>query len=792
MNQKTLISLTDLQQKIVSFNNDITDFSNENSETFEKRLKDIEDDIELVLLESTDRQNVRLERRIEHNKKIKEYNKQGPDKAKEEYVSKNARAFLETLKRQWIVFDDAWNRHMEKPEKGLKGKEKYNSIPVDFTPKKLSKWDHYNYVKTQLEAKKKDVILALTTLLKEAKEKVKNIFESYKNPNELFKKLNISIIQVPYSFLDQENEKETWKRTWGSRWYKIDATPEVPKFKKIGHLMKYLLDNNVPFRASNIKGDVEQQYQFYFYEHDITILISDVVTNNCFRDATYVINWNPALRNVTRKELKGYQWKKMVFNENWSRRMESIFTDDPNNRKTIGEEKEETPTMQKTLITDRATFISLIKENFTPETLTPLSYKKFAREYNTRQGNELFLNDTLYGNVSLLGLWGQKNIEDIKNAIFEFKKAKLEIPKNSYFFNEFTKQDLVKIQKCEGFDPEKTLGSTWYGSWILELLRKAYNEEYIDAVKNKAQKEKKTKLEEYTGIKNIPLFGLKITSMLWGTIRSMESGYHKMLRTRFMMDINNQRASSEYKSLSKDIIEYEAKWEDEAIHPNKKKSDRKDKEIDQKVVKEDPIEIKDEIEKPIEIKDEIEKPISKKIKKMQEKTQEELIEILKEPITMETFPLYTVKRVKIVSEHSLYRIVKAYNCPIELRLFKSNIGNNALFDIGDKIEVFSREGSKKNNYINVYPETEKWRHKLVKFRDTHPDELLHDFVQGQTYTGMVNNIRGKFVFVSLTRNYSGRVSIEAGENYKIGDMVKVVFDKIDTDPNNKKIIRMHY
>jgi len=28
---------------------------------------------------------------------------------------------------------------MKKPEKGLKGKEKYNTIPVDFIPKKLIK-----------------------------------------------------------------------------------------------------------------------------------------------------------------------------------------------------------------------------------------------------------------------------------------------------------------------------------------------------------------------------------------------------------------------------------------------------------------------------------------------------------------------------------------------------------------------------------------------------------------------------------------------------------------------------
>jgi len=100
MREKTEISLTDLQQKIASFTNAVTDFSKENSNRFEKRVGAIEDDIGLIILESADRQKERIERRLELNKKIKEYNIQGPKKAKEEYVSKNAKAFLERLDRQ--------------------------------------------------------------------------------------------------------------------------------------------------------------------------------------------------------------------------------------------------------------------------------------------------------------------------------------------------------------------------------------------------------------------------------------------------------------------------------------------------------------------------------------------------------------------------------------------------------------------------------------------------------------------------------------------------------------------
>ncbi|MEI8008203.1 MAG: hypothetical protein WCI00_01840 [bacterium] len=49
------------------------------------------------------------------------------------------------------------------------------------------------------------------------------------------------------------------------------------------------MDNNISFRANNIIEDNNQRYQFYFYDKDITILISDEVTGNCFRDSTYAI-----------------------------------------------------------------------------------------------------------------------------------------------------------------------------------------------------------------------------------------------------------------------------------------------------------------------------------------------------------------------------------------------------------------------------------------------------------------------------------------------------------------------
>jgi hypothetical protein len=76
------------------------------------------------------------------------------------------------------------------------------------------------------------------------------------------------------------------------------------------------------------------------------------------------------------------------------------------------------------------------------------------------------------------------------------------------------------------------------------------------------------------------------------------------------------------------------------------------------------------------------------MKEEKEETNTSLSSTLKDPVTIETFPLHVVKSVKVVGENPSYRVVKAYNCPVELRLSKLSIGNNAVFKPGDKIEVF--------------------------------------------------------------------------------------------------------
>ena len=788
MKNRENISFTDLDHNIQKFHHDVDDFSPENYEILKKQLENIKDDIWLILLESEDRYQDRIKRRPRLNKKIKEENKAGPIKAIEEYIGTNTKEFIERLQQKWVHFDDKGNMLLKRTKKAH---QIANVVPVQFTPRPIITSDNYKYIRETLEAQEKKVIGELTNTLETANTKAKNIFESYTTPDKLFEKLGISVRKVDYAFFaTQDQGKQKLPRKGGTHDIGQDEIiHEPPTFKKIGFLMKYLLDNKIPFRANNIIEDKNQWYQFYLYEHDITILLSDMIMGNGFRDSTYVIKWLVSwLRNVNKEELKHQQGKKIVFNENRPRRIESVFTDDPQNRPVIGEEKEDQNENNKTLITDRTTLITIIKENFTPENLTTATYRKFAKTYNEMQGNNLLLNDTIYGNVSLLGLWGKRTIEDIKKAIFEFTKPKLEIAKDSYLSNEHTKQRLLDIQACEWFDAEKMLWSTSYGNRVMELLRKACKEEYVDAVKNKSRREKKEKIEEYTGIKNLPLFALTLSSMLWWRVRCTDADYQKMLRKKFMMNIHKQSESQEYKELQKEILVYETTWEDESLHPNINKSEKRSKKRETNP--------EEEISKKVKEKNEIKttkvsEDMSKTTNEIKEKTQSALVkDVLKDPITMETFPLYKVKSAKIIGETQTYRIMKAYNCPVELRLHKLSVGNNT-FTIGEKIEVFGIKKSFRDEYISVNYEREKWYYKVVEFRHSHPDELADSFIPGEEYQWVVNNIQRNFVYVSLTKTYSWRIPLFTDEQYKIGDIVNVVFEGIDTDPWNKKIIKIH-
>ena len=69
-------------------------------------MKDIKDDMQFVLLESVDRQNEREKRRDKINQEIRKYNKQGPQKAIDDYIAQNPKAFREALEERGISIDD--------------------------------------------------------------------------------------------------------------------------------------------------------------------------------------------------------------------------------------------------------------------------------------------------------------------------------------------------------------------------------------------------------------------------------------------------------------------------------------------------------------------------------------------------------------------------------------------------------------------------------------------------------------------------------------------------------------
>ena len=98
-----------------------------------------------------------------------------------------------------------------------------------------------------------------------------------------------------------------------------------------------------------------------------------------------------------------------------------------------------------------------------------------------------------------------------------------------------------------------------------------------------------------------------------------------------MLYMDDKNTSEEYKQLNKDILHYETTWEDEGLRPNSKKVEKKDKNI----------------ENP----EKIQTVRTKKSKELQETTKSELVETLKDPITIESFPLRKVKSAKIISDN---------------------------------------------------------------------------------------------------------------------------------------------
>ncbi|HBB04210.1 TPA: hypothetical protein DCZ39_04945 [Patescibacteria group bacterium] len=168
-----------------------------------------------------------------------------------------------------------------------------------------------------------------------------------------------------------------------------------------------------------------------------------------------------------------------------------------------------------------------------------------------------------------------------------------------------------------------------------------------------------------------------------------------MLRQRFMLSTANKNGSQEYTSLERKILEFEVTREDEALRPNTNKSEKRGKKKE------------NETQNETQTTEKISNTPLQNIKKTQEKNQTKLIETLKGVDTIEKFPLFEIKNVRVMAETATYRVLKANNCPVELRLFKLNIEGEKRFSMGEKIEIFGVMKSTKDQYIKVKREKKK-------------------------------------------------------------------------------------
>ncbi len=737
---------------------EIEKFSLDNYQSIKELIEEVRINIESLFLMriwmTEEKYKERCERYAEINKKIKEYNKELPRKTLIEYLQKNPEEFIDT-KLSKIG-------HIKETDFFVKNKKDCikNFIPkIEPRPQITIDPNYCEIVKEKLGEKKNILLDDLTISLENAKILFRDMFQDYTNAGELFTKLWITPKKVNYSFFTKENpiektekSKTTEKKIW---WEK-----ETPTVKKVWFIMKYIKDNNIFVNPNNIVQDANWRYQIYLNQQDITILVSDEIVNNSFRDATYLVKWViPWLRNMNKDEFKTQHGRRITFSDSWERRMECAFNEDANQWPILWPDSEECEKEEKILITDRAKFIGIIKENFDANNFNIESYYKFASKYNRDPSRKELLRLNVLSNASLLGLWSPKiSEEDIKKAIFEGEKRSLAIPEGAYFSNEYTKKTLVDMKNCSQFDPEKVLWSQNYLDWTLLMLKQWFQAKTIDEIKNKSQKEKKEKLAEYTGIKWLPLFPAKITSMLGGRTRSMDEEYQKMLRKRFIMYIENNQKTEAYKTLEKEILEREILREDNSLRPR------------EKIISHFSEEISDGT------KEKEEQKIPNTKNEFITKSKSEILYELKNPIGFESFPPYEVRVGKVIEEKNDYRIIKAHNCVVEIRLYKSDAWTKYL-SLGDKINVFATRKNPKENYIKVLIETRKGFAKVAKFKRNN-DISINEFIPWKTYKSIIDKFSKDGVWLFINSWYCGRVPLPNSQSYKVGDIISVIYQWI--------------
>ena len=257
----------------------------------------------------------------------------------------------------------------------------------------------------------------------------------------------------------------------------------------------------------------------------------------------------------------------------------------------------------------------------------------------------------------------------------------------------------------------------------------------------------------------------------------MSAEYHRMLRERFDLHSSNQIHGERYKALQITILEYETKREDTAMKPHTIKPDRKtSKDI-----------LKSPTASDIQEKRPVRETLVKKRKRISVSDKGEKLA----PVNMEQFPMHKVRSATIVAEKELYRLLKAYNCDIPLKLYKKSVGHEVSLALWKKIEIFAVKKHVQDNLIVVNHQRYEWCNKVAEFRSTHDDSLINEYIPWEKYEAIVNNVQWRFAFVSLTKNLSGRLTINPAKPRKIGDRIPVTFDALDTDSFSKPIVKIH-
>lgn len=728
----------------------IEKFNEKDYTSLKKIITDIEDEVSLLFLVSEERYAERLSNREILNKHIKQQNIVWKEEAKLKYISDNPKEILAKLAKISVDIDDDW--WVTK----WKSKKIYikNFISTWFQPKPIITSDKYPQATQELLLKAKNFVDELTETLETTKSNSENFFQNYDNLAQLFFKLGIQPQSREYDLFSKwvgKPREKTWK--------KIEDMPkEVPEFKKIGYLFKYIEDKKIPINPRHILRYPDWSLCIYLQSKNITILISDEIwSNKCFRDATYIIKW-PILENqpMTKETVGEYEGKRIMFSDNRGNRIEDILTQNPDTREKIKTENGiQEDDIQKELITDKNEFISIIKQNFTQDNLNTNNYQVFVEEYNTNPQNAFLLRANFLSNYALLWLPRHSSTDDVRKTIRWKKISQEKNNKGNFMGNDFIKEELTKLRNYSDFDPQKDLWMVAYTFRLKNILKIVFDTQDLEKIKSIKRSEKKQKLLEILWM-DLPHTGETLSVWL-GWMACSIKDYQTLLRKRFCLSLDKKQETKEYITLCDAIQKYEETFLQKSVIHSKS---RKKVEIPS-VVKTANDDIATSFETPKDKKPII---LSKKETQIEKLTIDDI----------KKFKVYTGK-IKSISHDKMHITINDSDIVWKVLNF------NKWHKIGDEIEVMvldikeSIKDNKKYPLLRISKYTGNGE--ILKFCEGKTFST-NSLLVGSKYTWIINNITETKVRVSLSRHCSGFIDkkdIPDTQNIKVGSVLRVKF-----------------